>query len=55
MFRTAQWCVVRKAPRYVLAGGGSKPSPARRLTDTLSPRERVGIMCARTRKQVTRT
>ena len=26
-FRTAEWRVVRTAPRYLLAGGGSNPSP----------------------------
>jgi hypothetical protein len=26
LYRTAEWCVVRTAPRSLLAGGGSNPS-----------------------------
>jgi hypothetical protein len=48
-FRTAEWRVVRTAPRYLLAGGGSNPSPVPIRSGHPLPRERVGIMCAHMR------
>ena len=47
MFRTAEWCVVRTAPRYLLEGGGSNPSSVCRLTGTLpdfwGPMDPIGV------------
>ncbi len=52
VFGTVEWSVSpavdgsrdrRTAPRYLLPGGGSNPSPVRKLTDTLSPRGRVAL------------
>jgi len=48
MIRTAEWSLSRRtAPRYLLAGGGSNPSPVPIRSGHPPPREREGIVCAR--------
>ncbi|MGB9487253.1 MAG: hypothetical protein WCD04_14230 [Terriglobia bacterium] len=48
MSRTAEWCVSRRtAPRYLLAGGGSNPSPVPMHRDTFpdlwGPTDPIGV------------